>query len=235
MSSPELSTALSYYVVFVFSATIHEAAHAWAAKRGGDLTAYHGGQVSIDPMPHIRREPVGMVLLPLLSLFISGWPIGFASAPYDPYWADRHPKRAALMALAGPAANLLVVLASGLILSLGVQQGLFYAPDTIRFGAIAGSLEQGWWDGAAFLLGALFCQNLLLFVFNMLPFPPLDGSGAMPLVLSQRATLLYRQFIVANPAIAWMGLFFAWQIFGTLYHPIFLMAVSMLYPGYTYS
>lgn len=235
MSSPELSTSLSYYVVFLFSATIHEAAHAWAAKKGGDLTAYHGGQVSIDPIPHIRREPIGMVVLPLISLIISGWPIGFASAPYDPYWADRHPKRAALMALAGPAANLMVVLLAGLLLSIGYQQGTFFAPDTIRFGEIAGSEQNGLWSGAAFLLGALFCQNLLLFVFNMLPLPPLDGSGALPLVLSQRVSSTYREFITTNPTMTWMGLFFAWQVFGTLYHPIFLMAVSMLYPGFDYS
>ena len=75
------------YVAFVFSATCHEASHAWAAKRGGDLTAYAAGQVSLDPFPHIRREPFGMVILPLIGLFLIGWPLGFASAPYDPHWA----------------------------------------------------------------------------------------------------------------------------------------------------
>jgi len=233
--TPDLINGLAYYVIFIFSATLHEAAHAWAAKRGGDLTAYHGGQVSIAPLPHIQREPVGMVVLPLISLVISGWPIGFASAPYDPHWAERYPKRAALMALAGPAANLLVVVASGVLLNIGFQQGVFFAPDSIRFGEIAGSESAGLWSGAAFLLGALFCQNLLLFVFNMLPLPPLDGSGAMPLLLKERTALIYQQFIMANPALAWLGLFFAWQVFGTLYHPIFLKAVSLLYPDVYYS
>jgi hypothetical protein len=60
--TPDLPTALAYFAVFLFSTTLHEAAHAWAALRGGDPTAYHGGQVSLDPMPHIRREPFGMVL-----------------------------------------------------------------------------------------------------------------------------------------------------------------------------
>ena len=49
---PDLSNALVYYVVFLLSTTLHEAAHAWAAARGGDLTAYHGGQVSLDPFPN---------------------------------------------------------------------------------------------------------------------------------------------------------------------------------------
>src|SRR5512139_3082516 len=99
---PELVNGLVFYVVFLFSTTLHEAAHAWAALRGGDPTAYQGGQVSLDPMPHIRREPFGMVVLPLLTALATGWPFGYASAPYNPNWAVRHPDRAAWMALAGP-------------------------------------------------------------------------------------------------------------------------------------
>jgi hypothetical protein len=114
----DIASALVYYFVFLYSVTLHEAGHAWAAKLGGDLTAYHGGQVSIDPRPHIRREPFGMVVLPLISVLLSGWPIGFASAPYDPNWAMRYPKRAALMALAGPAANIALVLVSALLIRL---------------------------------------------------------------------------------------------------------------------
>ncbi|MDQ3995745.1 MAG: hypothetical protein M3303_01870 [Gemmatimonadota bacterium] len=77
----EIADALTYFVVFLFSTTLHEAAHAWAALKGGDLTAYRGGQVSFDPLPHIRREPFGMVVLPLVSALATGWPMGFASAP----------------------------------------------------------------------------------------------------------------------------------------------------------
>ena len=78
---PDLGSALVYYVVFLFSTTLHEAAHAWVALRGGDPTAYAGGQVSLDPRPHIRREPMGLVVLPLVFVILSGWPLGFASAP----------------------------------------------------------------------------------------------------------------------------------------------------------
>jgi Zn-dependent protease len=104
-----LAEGLTAFVVFLFSTTLHEAAHAWAALRGGDPTAYRGGQVSLDPRPHIRREPLGLVVLPIITALVSGWPMGFASAPYDPQWAQRHPTRAALMSLAGPAANLALV------------------------------------------------------------------------------------------------------------------------------
>ena len=89
----QFAEGLIYYVAFLFSTTLHEAAHALAAKLGGDLTAYHGGQVTLDPRPHIRRAPVGMVLLPLVTVVVSGWPFGFASAPYDISWAKRYPRR----------------------------------------------------------------------------------------------------------------------------------------------
>ena len=124
---PDLAAGLAYYVAFLFSTTLHEASHAWAALRGGDPTAYHGGQVSLDPWPHIRREPIGMVLLPLLSVFASGWPIGFASAPFDPSWAMRYPRRAAWMALAGPAANFSLVLLAAAGILFGLHTGVFAA------------------------------------------------------------------------------------------------------------
>ena len=81
--------AVIWYAVLVFSLTFHEAAHAWAAQRGGDLTAYVLGQVTLDPRPHIRREPFGMVLVPLLFFATSGWMIGWASTPFDARWAYR--------------------------------------------------------------------------------------------------------------------------------------------------
>src|SRR5690242_15690614 len=104
MTPDTLAIGLLWYVVFLLSTTCHEAAHALAAKRGGDLTAFHGGQVTLDPWPHVRREPFGMVLVPILSFLTGGWMMGWASAPYDPLWSQRCPHRAARMALAGPAA-----------------------------------------------------------------------------------------------------------------------------------
>src|SRR5688572_25160812 len=114
--------AAAWFVVFLFSTTLHEASHAFAAQRLGDVTAYGGGQVTLNPLPHIRREPLGMVVVPLLSFFLSGWMFGWASAPYDPIWAQRSPKRAALMALAGPLSNLLLVLIAGTVLRVGLAQ-----------------------------------------------------------------------------------------------------------------
>lgn len=232
--TPDLAEGLMYYVVFLFSTTLHEAGHAWAAKRGGDLTAYHGGQVSLSPIPHIRREPFGMVVLPLLSVALSGWPFGFASAPYDPRWARQFPNRAALMALAGPAANLVLVLLAAVLIRVGLSAGIFFPPESIRFGAVADTTGTGLWPAATFMVGALFSLNLLLAAFNMLPFPPLDGSGALPLVLNDSLTRRYQDFIWRNPAIGWIGLIIAWQVFDKVFQPLFIAAINLLYPGVSY-
>lgn len=226
--------ALIYYVVFLFSTTLHEAAHAWAAARGGDLTAYHGGQVSLDPMPHIRREPFGMLILPLLSVVATGWPLGFASAPYDPQWAMRFPRRAAMMSLAGPAANLLLVVAAGLLIRVGYAADVFFAPESVRFGELAGTQAGGWWPSVAMILSVTFSLNVILATFNLLPLPPLDGSGAVPLFLSPEATRRYQKVIWGNPALAIVGILIAWQIFDVLYDPIFLASVNLLYPDVGY-
>src|SRR5436309_2868306 len=69
---PELiALGFIWYVAFLFSTTCHEAAHALAAKIGGDDTAFAGGQVSLNPVPHIQREPWGMVVFPILSLIVT--------------------------------------------------------------------------------------------------------------------------------------------------------------------
>ena len=80
-----------WYIVFLFSTTCHEGAHSLIAKLGGDSTAFHGGQVTLNPLPHIRREPFGLVVVPIVSYFVAHWMIGWASAvgiakpmPIDP-------------------------------------------------------------------------------------------------------------------------------------------------------
>ena len=230
----DLGSGLIYYVVFLFSTTLHEAAHGWAALRGGDPTAYHGGQVSLDPRPHIRREPFGMVALPLISVLLSGWPFGFASAPYDPHWAMRYPKRAAWMALAGPAGNLALVALAAAAIRMGAAAGLFEPPSAVSFDQVVAASADGIWSGAAFLLSVFFSLNLLLAIFNLIPVPPLDGSGAVPLFLDDASTHRYQQFIWGQPAFAWIGILVAWQIFPSLFQPLWLFAVNLVHPGVNY-
>ncbi len=229
-----IGEGLTFYVVFLFSTTLHEAAHAWAAKLGGDLTAYHGGQVSLDPLPHIRREPFGMVILPLLTALTMGFPIGFASAPYDPAWAQKYPKRSAWMALAGPGANLLLVLLAGIAIRAGDFSGIFNAPNRISFGHIVGTDGGPVMTAIAFFLGTMFSMNLLLAAFNLLPFPPMDGSAAIPLLVGEEKGRVWQNLIWRTPALNFVGYFLAWQVFGYIFSPLFNGSLAVLYPGVTY-
>lgn len=230
----DAADAIIYYVVFLFSTTLHEAAHAWAAARGGDLTAYHGGQVSLSPIPHIRREPVGMVVLPLLSLVATGWPFGFASAPYDMAWARRFPKRAGLMALAGPAANLVLVLIAVALIRLGIMTEVFSAPPSVSFGKLVTTDLGQLWPAAARMVGIMFSLNLLLCLFNLLPFPPLDGAGALPLALSPKATRRYQDLVWGNPVLSLIGIVIAWNLFPRFFEPIFFGAIRLIFPEMGY-
>ncbi len=234
---PDLVNGFLLYAVFLLSTTFHEAAHAWAALRGGDLTAFRGGQVTLDPRPHIRREPFGMIVLPIVSVFMTGWPLGFASAPYDPQWAMKYPNRAGWMALAGPGANLTLVLLAALLINIGVLAGVFIAPETIHFSDVTAAAPgaASWWNSIAALLGAVFALNLLLFIFNLIPVPPLDGSAALVLLLPDHLVGKYQQMITYNVQLNWIGIFVAWWLFKPLFDPIFTLAISLLYPGVSYS
>jgi len=194
-----LFDGVAWYVAFLFSTTVHEASHALAALKLGDDTAHRGGQVTLDPTPHIKREPIGMVAVPLLSYFLGGWMIGWASAPYDPHWAQRYPKKAALMAMAGPASNFVLLLIAAILIRLGIAFGLFEAPASVNFDHVVSATS----DGVPFLLATLlsigFSLNLLLFLFNLLPFPPLDGSSIPFFFLSEKGADTYLPSISSIP------------------------------------
>ena len=222
-----------WYVVFLFSTTLHEASHAFAALKLGDDTAHQGGQVTLDPTPHIKREPFGMVLVPLASYLLGGWMIGWASAPYDPHWANRYPKRAGLMALAGPASNLALMLICALLIRIGMLSGIFVAPQSVSFDHVAESVRGGVPFLCAVLLSVGFSLNLLLFLFNLIPFPPLDGSSVPLIFLSEEAAEKYWEFL-RNPALMMIGMVVAWRIIGAIYPPIRLLAINLLYPGLHY-
>lgn len=90
------------------------------------------------------------------------------------------------------------------------------------------------WASLETVLSVFFSLNLLLAVFNLLPLPPLDGSGALPLFMSPEGSRRYQQLLWSNPALRWMGIFLAWQLVDVVFDPIFLGAVNLLYPGVSY-
>jgi Zn-dependent protease len=234
MNSDTLLLGLTWYVVFLMSTTCHEAAHALAAKFGGDPTAFHGGQVSLNPIPHVRREPFGMVVFPIITYAFGGWMMGWASAPYDPLWAERHPRRAAWMSLAGPGANLALTILAGLAIHAGLAMGAFAHPESADFTHIVVATSGGAAEGAATLLSVMFSLNLLLGVFNLLPVPPLDGFGAVGLLLPEKAAESFQHLGIRVRAYSMIGLLVAWRVFDPIFDPVFTLALNTLYPGYGY-
>ncbi len=144
---------LFYIVILVVVLTVHEFSHAWAGHMLGDFTAKNEGRLTLNPAKHI--DPFMTLLLPL-GLILLGSPVVFGAAkpvPFNPY-ALRYGKwGAALVAFAGPASNLLMALIVGVYL---------------RFVDVGGL-------GGTFLLQFVLV-NVAFFIFNMIPFPPLDGS-----------------------------------------------------------
>jgi Zn-dependent protease len=235
METETLIRGLLWFVAFLFSTTVHEAAHALAALRGGDPTAYLGGQVSISPLPHIRREPIGMLIVPLLTAFTNGWAVGWASTPYDPYWAARHPRRAATMAAAGPAGNLLIAFVAFAAIKAGLWAGVFASPEHASFHHVIEPVSgAGWLAGLGDMLTVMLVLNVLLFVFNMLPLPPLDGASAIGGVLPERVALAVSGFL-SSPAFSVLGIFVAWQIFPYFAGPFFDALLKVVHPTDSYS
>lgn len=218
-----------WLAAFLLSLTCHEAAHALAGRLGGDSTA--AAQVTLDPLPHIRREPFGTLVVPILSFFLQGggWMIGWASAPYDPAWANRYPRRAAGVAAAGPAANFVLVLLTAFAIRFGIARGYFTLPGggiTLETLATAPS---GAAQGLALFLSVLFSINLILGCFNLIPLPPLDGFAIVPLVLSDRVRGKWFELFSGGGAL--MGLIIAWVLFDRLMPSVFRAVLELLYTG----
>jgi len=226
----QLALGLIWYVAFLFSLTLHEAGHAWAAMRGGDATAYQGGQVGLDPRPHIRRDVIGTVVAPILSFLWMGFMIGWASTPYDRGWAYAFPHRAAWMSLAGPAANLLLVIMAGLWIRGGVESGLFALPYSLGFSQIVVASQPGMVSTLATFASILFSLNLLLLVLNLIPVPPLDGSAAIGLLLPED-TAQRVQVAMSQSPFAVFGILIAWLLIGRLFVPVWSASLRLLFPG----
>lgn len=170
-----IQTVLIYALPVLFAITAHEAAHGYAARRLGDNTAWLMGRVTLNPMRHI--DPVGTVLMPLVLYFLTSGAFLFGYAKPVPVRFDRlrHPKRDMVwVALAGPGANLLQALLWGALMYLLIGTDL-----TERF-----FLE---------MCKAGVLVNVVMFVFNLFPLPPLDGGRILVGLLPWRqATWLAR-------------------------------------------
>jgi len=183
-------------VVLILAFSVHECAHAWTAMRLGDPTAMMLGRVTLNPLKHL--DPFGSVLMPLLAL-VYHWPlIGWAKpTPVTARNFKNYRRDDILVTLAGPASNLLsaTVALILLILMKHLVPGGVIAIGTAM--ALASHIPGIATDNLPTLFPiALFLYfviliNLLLFVFNLIPIPPLDGSHVLRHFLPYRALQVY--------------------------------------------
>ncbi len=186
-----VSIIISLFVL-LFAITIHEAAHGWAALKMGDPTAYSLGRVTLNPLAHI--DPIGTVLLPLILVVVGAPPFGWAKpVPVNPLNL-RNPRRDNLwVSAAGPFSNLTVAA----VAMVGIVFLKILSPNVSHFLKAfllgRGALPRGFYplEGLALILFFGVLVNTYLAVFNLIPVPPLDGSGVLMGLLSEEAAAKY--------------------------------------------
>lgn len=150
-----------FLLVLIFSVIIHEVSHGFVAEMFGDPTARLAGRLTLNPLRHI--DPIGSIILPAIMLIGSGGKFAFGWAkpvPYNPYNLSNFKWGTVLVGLAGALANLLVAIIFGLILRYHIVLGIGPGP----------FLD---------IIGTIVYTNIILAVFNLIPFPPLDGAKVL--------------------------------------------------------
>jgi Zn-dependent protease len=206
-----LTRISEYAIPALLAITLHEVAHGWMARYFGDRTAEMLGRLSLNPLRHI--DPVGTVLVPGLLLLLAGAPFfGWAKAVPVATSALRNPRRAMiLVALAGPAANLVMaVMWCGVLAAIVRVNGNEMLDGWITLMAQAGILT-----------------NVVLAVFNLLPVPPLDGGRVLAGLLSPRLSARFEKIEPAGLIIV-LGLS-AFGLFGWLFDPALRTVGRVIY------
>lgn len=189
-----LWTISVYALPVILAITLHEAAHAYAAKYFGDDTAYKAGRMSANPLRHI--DPIGTIALPILMYMFTPFVFGYAKPVPVEFSRLRNPKKQmAWVALAGPAANFGMALLWLIMLvslgPLGISERFLF--EVARAGLFV---------------------NMLMFAFNLLPIPPLDGgrilTSVLPLRLAHKFAQLERFGFLIVIALLATGLLKYW-------------------------
>jgi Zn-dependent protease len=209
-----IQTVAVYALPVLFAITLHEAAHAYAAKFFGDNTAYSMGRMSLNPLKHI--DPFGTILIPVLLYFATSGAFLFGYAKPVPinFGHLRRPKRdMAWVALAGPGANFLMALLWTLVI----------------YGLVLGGVQEEFF---MLMAKAGVLTNLVMFAFNLFPIPPLDGGRVLTSLLPNKYAYRFAQiepygfFIVM--ALVLLKVIYTWWMAPVMY------AASLLLQLITY-
>jgi len=196
-----------YALPVIFAITVHEAAHGYVARYFGDMTAHQQGRISLNPLRHI--DPVGTILIPMLTLALGGILFGWAKPVPVSFGRLRNPKQDMLwVAAAGPASNLVMAILWAMVIKLSA--GL---PE-----AMALPLS---------LMGqAGISINVVLMVLNLLPLPPLDGGRIAVSLLPHH--LAYRFAAVERYGFAILLMLMFTGILGRILWPVINLVTGLL-------
>ena len=177
-------------LILIFSVVIHEVSHGYAAYFQGDNTAKYQGRLTLNPLKHL--EWFGSFILPVMSYFLGGFIIGWAKpVPFNPYNLRNQRWGEAIVAIAGPLANISIALVFGLALRFGFLT---------QFGT-----------AFVYIASTIVFINLILATFNLIPIPPLDGSrilfSILPYSMQDVRNFLERHSIF----VLIFFIFFLWQ------------------------
>jgi Zn-dependent protease len=205
-------------VVLLLAISAHEAAHAWMSHRFGDDTAYLLGRVTLNPVAH--TDPIGTLLIPIVgfivsamggSFFLIGWG---KPTPVNPLrWRNKDLANV-MVSIAGILANLLIATIAFIILKVLFRTGVYW------------TMSESLQEPVGLFLEYLLLMNISLAVFNLLPFPPLDGSKVLETFLPDSmqpvlATLEQYGYLILM-VLMYMG------FFGAIIRPIVRLVVSLL-------
>ena len=207
-------------VVLLLAISAHEAAHAWMSDRFGDDTARLLGRVTLNPVAH--TDPIGTLLIPIVNFLIgaSGGAGGFfligwgKPTPVNPLRWRQKDLANVMVSIAGILANLLIAIIAFTIIKVLIVSRLVY------------SIPEGMQEPVILLLGNMLSMNISLAVFNLLPFPPLDGSKVLETFLPPSAQPLYEMleqygFLILM-VLMYMG------VFNAIIAPILRLVYSLL-------
>jgi Zn-dependent protease len=187
---------------------------------------YHTDKLSeIVRGQHIK---LGMVVVPLISLFAYGGLFGWASAPLDPLWVSRFPKRSAMVAIAGPVANIILAAIAMVVMFIGVKNGVFHEVRVPWFHEFVRGNPGTVWEYAGYVVSLTFFLNIFLAVLNLMPVPPLDGSNIPLFFLNDRAADSYQQ-LLRQPWMFLVSIVLLFKLFPFIFVPVYKVVVKLAY------
>jgi Zn-dependent protease len=236
MNNLPIGDILLWFVVFLFSLSFHESAHAWTSERFGDDTGRLQGRITLNPIPHI--DPIGTLLLPIMGflsggLAMFGWAKPVQTNPL--LWRNKT-KANIMVSAAGPISNFILATVAFIVLKVMLVSGIATRPTFMHGGpfsiVVPAAGQPDFMMPITTLVSIMLILNITLGVFNLIPIPPLDGSHIFEELLPPDAARAYEQIrpysFILLVAVLWIKVG-GQSLAGWIIQPFFKLAIFLLY------